>query len=74
MDVTYTTQAEDMVDAICKRHYGHTTAGIVEKVLSSNPGLSGQGPLLPAGISIVLPDIGAPKSSPQIKSTVNLWD
>ena len=64
----YTTLAGDMVDAVCHAHYGRRP-GAVEAVLAANPGLAAMGPILPAGVRIVLPDLPAPGPS-----TVRLWD
>jgi len=52
---TYTTKAGDMVDEVCFKHYGHD-AGMTEKVLEANVGLADFGAVLPAGITIILPD------------------
>ena len=65
----YTTTANDMVDAIAYKVYG-ATAGYTEAILAANPGLAGQGPLLPAGIAITLPDLS--DQAQQIQ-TVKLW-
>lgn len=35
----YLTKDDDMLDAICAKHYGRT-AGAVEAVLEANPGLA----------------------------------
>lgn len=67
---TIITQAGDTVDLICWRHRGHTT-GIAEQTLALNPGLAARGPVLPAGISINLPD---PPATPPRRATVKLWD
>ncbi|GAB6178394.1 tail protein X [Desulfobaculum senezii] len=58
-----------MVDAICQRHYGRT-AGVVESVLEANPGLADFGPVLDAGVVIVLPELPAPEPD----EGVSLWD
>lgn len=67
---TYTTVAGDMVDLVCWRTYGDE-AGFTEAVLDANPGLADDGPILPAGVVIDLPDI-APVSEAPV--TVTLWD
>jgi phage tail protein X len=51
---TYQTKAGDTVDYVCWMYYG-ATAGIVETVLATNSGLADYGPVLPAGINIMLP-------------------
>lgn len=45
--------------------------GVVEAVLEANPGLANRGPVLPAGVTIVLPDI-----TPQALDSqeTHLWD
>lgn len=65
----YRTQQDDMVDAICWKHYG-TQAGVVEKVLEANPDLADMGYMLPAGVVIELPDIYLPQQQTQI---IRLW-
>ena len=65
---TYTTLDGDMTDAICRRHYGRRR-GAVEAVLAANPGLAAMGPLLPAGVEILLPDL--PPPGPAVR---RLWD
>ena len=64
----HVTVAGDMVDAVCHAHYGRRR-GAVEDVLAANPGLAAMGPVLPAGIEILLPDLPPPGPS-----TVRLWD
>jgi phage tail protein X len=72
-DVTYRTKDSDMVDLICFRHYGRT-AKVTEAVLAANPGLAARGPMLPAGVEIVLPDFGTPDKRPVEKETIRLWN
>lgn len=69
MAVTVISRQGDSVDLICHRHYGYT-AGITEQVLAANPGLAARGPVLPAGVSITLPDAPAKAAAP----VINLWD
>ncbi|WP_153785689.1 tail protein X [Pseudomonas sp. EMN2] len=64
------TQQNDTVDALCWRHYGRT-AGVVEQVLDANPGLADQGPVLPAGLLVILPELQA--AAPD-RPMVQLWD
>lgn len=70
MAVTVLSQQGDTVDLICHRHYGYT-AGITEQVLDTNPGLAARGPVLPAGVTITLPDNPTRAAA---SNTVNLWD
>lgn len=67
---TYVTQQDDMVDAIAKRAYGDEHGGAAEAILEANPGLADHGPLLPANLTINLPDL--PRPRPRIAS-VDLW-
>ena len=43
---TYRTSEGDIIDAVCRRHYGRE-AGAVEAVLEANPGLADLGPRRP---------------------------
>lgn len=69
MPTTYRTHHGEMIDAICRRAYGDES-GYVEAVLDANPGLAAAGPLLPAGIIIVLPTV--PKGGAAVP-VVSLW-
>ncbi|CRH30871.1 Tail protein X [Pantoea ananatis] len=62
-------QQEETVDEICWRYYGRTQQA-VEQVYAANPGLAEQGPTLPHGCRVVLPEL------PQAATgeTLNLWD
>ncbi len=66
----YTTRDGDTVDAIAWRVYGSTSNQVVESVLAANAGLADYGPILPAGVTITLPEIAAPAKAKGIK----LWD
>lgn len=70
MAATLISQQHDTVDALCWRHYGRT-AGVTELVLQANPGLADHGAVLPAGITVLLPE--APTVAP-VRQQVNLWD
>lgn len=59
----------DTIDQLCWRYYGRT-AGVVEQVLQSNPGLAAHGPVLPMGTLVELPD----EPAPAIRQTLQLWD
>lgn len=59
----------DTLDALCYRHYGRTE-GVVEMVLTVNPGLAEWGAVLPHGTVIELPIV----ESSATTETVNLWD
>ncbi len=70
MAQTYVTRQNDMIDAICRSVYGDES-GYAERVLDANPGLAEQPPILPAGVTIVLPDLPRPDASREV---VALWD
>lgn len=69
---TYVTAQREMLDAICKRHYG-CERGATEAVLAANPGLAARGPVLPMGLEIHLPDLPPAETTPR-RATVNLFD
>lgn len=64
------TAEGDMVDAVCRLHYGDRP-GAAEAVLDANPGLADRGPVLPAGVRIRLPDL---EERPASSGAVRLWD
>ena len=66
----YRTKDGDVLDALCHKHYGRET-GALEAVLTANPGLADQGPVLPACLLIILPDL--PEPVPR-RQPVRLWD
>lgn len=67
MPKTYVTKQGDMVDLVCKRHYGRT-AQVTEAVLDTNPGLAALGPVLPFATRITLPDIAQTNLAPKLVS------
>lgn len=66
--VRYLTRDGDMLDWICRRHYGRSD-GTVEAVLVANPGLAERGPILPTGIELILPDLPPPAP----KRILRIW-
>lgn len=60
----------DTVDKLCYRHLGKT-AGVTEATLELNHGLASYGPLLPAGVPVILPEVTAATAT---APTVQLWD
>lgn len=71
MTVLYTSTDGDMVDEIAWKYYGTTANGQAEAVLFANPGLADYGPILPAGVTITLPDV---TTAAQTSQGVKLWD
>lgn len=65
----YRTRDGDMLDYICWKHYGQQS-GAVEAVLVANPGLADLGPVYPAGVEILLPDLPKPVAEVQ---PIRLW-
>ena len=61
----------DRLDWICRRWYGELFPGAVEAVLAANPGLAALGPVLPAGVEIVMPDLTPPV---RVARPIALWD
>lgn len=70
MATAYVTRTGDTVDYIAWKYYGTTAGNTTEKLLEANPGLAGQGTVLPDGITIVLPVI----EQPTTRRGVKLWD
>lgn len=66
----YTTKQNEVVDAICYRHYGRTR-NVVETVLDANPGLAALGPVLPFATRVFLPVIA---EQTKRKPLVSLYD
>ncbi len=64
------TRHGDRLDLICLQHYGFQSRA-VETLLTANPGLADQPPILPAGLLIQLPP--PPPTTPP-DTTVKLWD
>jgi phage tail protein X len=64
---TWHTIDGDMLDAICRAHYG--TEAQVPAVLAANPGLAALGPVYAAGVRITLPVVAAPVEAGQVR----LW-
>jgi phage tail protein X len=66
--ITVKTLGGEMLDQVAHRHY-KGRPGALDVVIAANPGLSKIGPVLPAGVDIVLPDL------PEVKNEgVTLWD
>jgi phage tail protein X len=69
----YLTRQNDILDDVVSRYYGDTDRGIVERVLEANRsiGLADYGPVLPAGLTITLPDRDP---DPPAETLKRLWD
>ena len=63
----------DTLDALCHRHLC-TTAGMVEKALALNYGISLHGPVLPMGTVVELPDVPTSSTGAVMRPLVQLWD
>jgi phage tail protein X len=69
MSQLYVTRQFDELDEICWRYYKRTQQ-TVEAVLLANPNLADLMPILPEGVTILLPDLPAPSTS----ETVRIWE
>jgi phage tail protein X len=69
MSQFYVTRQFDELDAICHRYYGRTQQ-TVEAVLKVNQNLAELLPILPPGITILLPDLPQPETT----TTLRIWD
>ncbi|MBB1625174.1 tail protein X [Achromobacter sp. UMC71] len=63
-------EQHDTVDALCWRHL-KATRDVVEQTLELNPGLADNGPILPHGLLVELPDVAR---TPAPTPTLKLWD
>lgn len=70
MAAQYVTKDGDTADLIAWNYYGTRDGLVVEQLLDANNGLADYGPLLPAGVTVALPDIAAPAT----QNTIKLWD
>jgi phage tail protein X len=69
MSQLYITQQFDELDAICWRYYGRTQ-GTVEAVMEVNQNLAELLPIMPEGVTILLPDLPQPETT----TTLRIWD
>ncbi|MDM8011784.1 MAG: tail protein X [Parasphingorhabdus sp.] len=65
------SQPGDSLDLICWRHLGRSEA-VTEQALELNPGIAADGPLIPAGTLVTLPEIDI--QAVQSRDVVQLWD
>ena len=70
MTQTYITSDGDTADSIAWKVYGTQGARVVERLLEANKGLADQGPELPAGLVVTLPELDTRAE----QSGVKLWD
>lgn len=68
--ISYQTREGDTLDLICHRYYGSTYQKQVEIVMEANRALAlaDFGPVLPKGLTIILPEI-----TPPTKQVVRLF-
>lgn len=70
MSVSISTLDGDFLDELVTQHYGvGAVSEALSAVLAANPGLAARGPVLPAGVEIVLPDL-----APADAGVLRLWD
>ena len=70
MSITITSIEGDFLDDLVAQHYGVGVASAaLSAVLGANSGLARRGPVLPAGVEIVLPDL-----EPGDSGLLRLWD
>lgn len=69
MSSEYITRQGDTLDYICWKFYDQQS-GAVEVVLEANQNLADLGAILPAGLTIILPDIAKPAAEVQ---PLRLW-
>lgn len=65
MQTNYQTRSGDMIDQLCFKHYG-AVKGYINRIYEANPMLAQYPVKLPAGITIVMPEV-------EINDEVNLW-
>ena len=70
MAQTYVTRDGDTVEYIAWAQYGSQLSAVINAVLNANPGIADYGPLLPAGVTMTLPDVD---TSPAASGGVSLW-
>jgi phage tail protein X len=70
---TYITKLYDRMDRICYERYGSTANQIVEWAIEQNPGIELCGIVLPAGMTINLPDAPRQLTQPPVIPQIFLW-
>jgi phage tail protein X len=72
MPLNYLSKAGDVLDDVATQQYGVCTAATLAALLIANPGLADIGPILPAGLTIILPE-DVTTDAPPVAS-FSLWD
>lgn len=68
----YVTRNADTADLIAWRAYDTGDEAVLQQLLDANPGLADMGPILPAGVSVELPEIATPVAT--TTAGTKLWD
>ncbi|WP_323162869.1 tail protein X [Stenotrophomonas maltophilia] len=71
MPKRYKTRDGDVIDRVAFAHYGEQSPDVLRAVFEANPGLAARGPVLPAGVTVILPEIPKPATT---RKGVELWD
>ncbi|WP_068083155.1 tail protein X [Novosphingobium rosa] len=71
MTTTATTLDKETLSALCWRVLGTSRGGVMEQALNLNPGIASRGAVLPAGITVILPDVAT--DQPATLDVVQLW-
>lgn len=65
----YRSKQGDTVDSIAWDVYGRQDGGLVESMIAANPGVEDYGPVLPAGLRLIIPDAPTPETTVGVR----LW-
>lgn len=68
----YLTKEGDTADLIAWKIYGRQDGRVVEELIDANPGLADLGPELPAGMTVLVPDVD--ETTAAASNAVKLWD
>lgn len=64
------TRAGDTVGLLLFKHLGRDDDEAEQVLFDINPGLAKHGPVLPAGIDVIIPDL----APPPVRKVVRAWD
>lgn len=67
---TVKSRAGDTVGLLLHIHLGRDDDEVEQALFEVNPGLAKHGPILPAGVDIVLPEL----APPPVRKVVQVWD